>query len=146
VDQKISYAQYSNALLISPNEFEFADYCKKNNIVTGNYSKLFELNSKLQYCLLKLGSSGCSLVTKNMKRYDSNVWKNLNSKYDVISTVGAGDCVLATFVMAFISGNDLTKSLQLADIAGCVNVMNFGTYQPTLLDIKKTKEEIENVA
>ena len=140
VDQKVNFNQYNNAVLISPNEEEYTAYCGKLAIPYDSYSKLFEYNKKLQFGLLKLGSKGCKLIEKNLTTLESNLSRKLD--IDVKSTVGAGDCVLATFVMAYLSKMSLSECLELADMAGCVKVMNYGTYQPTLDDLLQMKKKV----
>ena len=145
VDQKVNFNQYNNAVLISPNEEEYSLYCDKLDIPydihsISNYSKLFEYNKKLQFGLLKLGSKGCRLIEKNLNTLESNLSRKLD--IDVRSTVGAGDCVLATFVMAYLSKMSLSECLELADMAGCVKVMNYGTYQPTLDDLLQMQKKV----
>ncbi len=89
---KLKYAVKYSPFLVKPNESELKDYFTDTDFTEKDFSSL---NSK--YVLLSLGEKGATLYFKGGSRYMSA------PKGKVISTVGAGDSMLAGFLYALTS-------------------------------------------
>lgn len=76
---------------------------------------------QIQNILVSCGEDGSLLITKEFT-YKANALK-----VDVVSTVGAGDSMLAAFLHNFQKTNDLKKACQFAACAGSLAVTDIST-------------------
>ena len=73
---------------------------------------------------------------------DGALWLNTDKKYsaketNVFDICGAGDTFLASLATAYLSFNDLEKSIKFANLCASITVNHFGVYAVTIEDIKK---------
>ncbi len=59
--------------------------------------------------------------------------------YDV---TGAGDTVIATLALAYVSGGNLKEAAELANLAGGLVVLKFGTAQPTAAELIEATRDL----
>ena len=108
---------------IKPNRFELSrlvgkDLHSESEIVTA----CEEIHGKgIQYILVSRGKEGLILSTKDRKI------KAVAPPVEVDSTVGAGDSVVAGFILAHSRGEGLTECVRLACAAGTATAQTPGT-------------------
>ena len=98
--------------------------------LAGNYEPVIIAATKLvkrglPMALITLGAAGAVLVT------DNGVWLATSPPVTPLSTVGAGDCTLAGFVMGISDGLSLERALALGVAYGSTAVTLPGTTIPT---------------
>lgn len=91
------------------------------------------LNTKDRIILVKDGSRGTSLYTRN------EAFKIGAFEAEEVDATGAGDCFDATFLSMLCSGSDLKTALKYANAAGALAVQSRGP-----MEGNSTKEEISN--
>lgn len=93
------------------------------------------LKQGLEAVLVTLGASGAVLVST------AGAWIAQPPKTTVVSTVGAGDCTLAGFIMGQSSGLSQPESLALGVAYGSAAAALPGTTIPTpdLVDVAGTR-------
>jgi D-beta-D-heptose 7-phosphate kinase/D-beta-D-heptose 1-phosphate adenosyltransferase len=117
------YSRYKGTTVITPNR-------KETSLAVGFALDTIEDAAKAADMLLKrleleavvitLDKEGAYLATRSMARHIATVPRNV---YDV---TGAGDVVLATLAVAIASGCDEQTAVQLANVAGGIEVEKFG--------------------
>lgn len=98
--------------------------------LAGNYEPVIVAATQLvkrglPMALITLGAAGAVLVT------DNGVWLATSPPVTPVSTVGAGDCTLAGFVMGLSDGLSPERALALGVAYGSVAVTLPGTTIPT---------------
>lgn len=84
---------------------------------------------KHQALLITRGKEGMSLFQRGKK----TIHIPIHGTDEVADVTGAGDTVIATFTLALASGGTFNEAAQLANYAGGIVVMKYGT-RPVLLD------------
>jgi len=103
-DDPISENLLNYLTYISPNETELLridESINKENVVEEIRKKLIEKHPNLRV-LLKLGSHGASIITKDYYvqcEVATKVNPHVLDEYKIIDTVGAGDCFTGAFAV-----------------------------------------------
>lgn len=125
--------------LIKPNIHELEDYLNSKlpttkDIVNASLKLIEDFN--IQYVLVSLGEKGSVLVSKELSLLASAL--NVN----VVSTVGAGDSMLAGFIFALTQNISLEESLKYANCCGglAVSEASLGAFNS-----KNIEEEINKI-
>ncbi|UCF17457.1 MAG: D-glycero-beta-D-manno-heptose 1-phosphate adenylyltransferase, partial [Phycisphaerales bacterium] len=126
------YMKYRGATLITPNRkesstavgFEVTDAETAARAAGDLLAKL-----ELQAVVITLDKQGAYLKTQDE---DKIIPTRARSVYDV---TGAGDMVLATLAISLAAGCDYETAVQLANIAGGIEVEKFGTATVTVEEI-----------
>lgn len=77
-------------------------------------------NSELEILVLKNGSRGCSIYTRE-GRSDIGAYS-----IEPVDATGAGDCFDGAFICGLLEGKGLTEAARMASAAGALNTMAFG--------------------
>lgn len=93
--------------------------------------------TKITYVLVSMGELGSLLISKD-ESYLANILK-----VDVISTVGAGDSMLAGFLYNFLKTGDPARALQFAACTGSLAVSAVSTEALRNSDIEFLSKSIE---
>jgi len=92
---------------------------------------------KHEALLITRGKDGMALFEQGRKTVHIPVY----GPDEVADVTGAGDTVIATFTLALAAGADFGDAARLANLAGGIVVMKYGT-RPVLLDeLAKAVEE-----
>lgn len=122
--------------LIKPNLEELSEFTGRNvepKEVPEIGKKIIE-EYGVNYVLVSMGHLGACLVTPNEAIFD----KFVNRKFKVVTTVGAGDCLLAGFITKMSEGKPIKECLHFANFCGAAKC--YFSHIPTLNDIKKIQE------
>ncbi|AKE41396.1 putative fructose-1-phosphate kinase [Corynebacterium kutscheri] len=122
--------------ILKPNGMELGQLVGVNGLELeaqaekGNYLPVIEAARKMvvrgvEHVLVTLGSAGAVLVTTN------NAWVATPPPAKILSTVGAGDCTLAGFIMAHTDGKPLDECLRQGVAYGTAAASLPGTTIPT---------------
>ena len=84
---------------------------------------------KHQALLITRGKDGMALFERGKK----TVHIPIHGNDEVADVTGAGDTVIATFTLALAAGASFSEAAQLANYAGGIVVMKYGT-RPVLLE------------
>lgn len=125
--------------LIKPNKDEAENYAKKP-VKTVNDAIDVANNWRLcgiENVIISLGKTGAILACE-----DGN-YAAETKKIDAVSTIGAGDSMIAGFIAAFINGEPPTQRLQKAVAFGTAACMQEGTKPPLKLDVCNIIDEIK---
>jgi D-beta-D-heptose 7-phosphate kinase/D-beta-D-heptose 1-phosphate adenosyltransferase len=126
------YSKYAGATLITPNRKETSTtvgFEIENSASAGRAARQLRSNLNLQAVIITLDKEGAYLETENESQI---VPTRPRSVYDVS---GAGDMVLATLAVALAGGCDYKTAVQLANIAGGIEVEKFGTATVSIEEI-----------
>jgi D-beta-D-heptose 7-phosphate kinase/D-beta-D-heptose 1-phosphate adenosyltransferase len=126
------FAKYAHASVLTPNRMEasiasgveiktIADAAKAAKILTDKLS--------LEAVVITLDKDGAYLKAGSLEEHIPTVVRNV---YDVS---GAGDMVLATLAVSLAAGNDYKTAVQIANIAGGIEVEKFGTATVSIEEI-----------
>jgi D-beta-D-heptose 7-phosphate kinase/D-beta-D-heptose 1-phosphate adenosyltransferase len=121
---RADYSKYTSATLITPNRTEASLAVGFELKTADNYPKAADdLADKLQLdaVVITLDKEGAYLKTDSISELVPTRPRNV---YDVS---GAGDMVLATLAVALAAGCDYKSAVQIANIAGGLEVEKFGT-------------------
>jgi D-beta-D-heptose 7-phosphate kinase/D-beta-D-heptose 1-phosphate adenosyltransferase len=126
------YAKYNGALMVAPNRKE-ASVAVGFEIKTPHHAarsakKLMRMFA-LGAVVITLDKDGAYLKTRDAEKFIPTKTRNV---YDV---TGAGDIVLAALAMTLARGRDFEAAVQLANIAGGIEVEKFGTAAVTVDEI-----------
>ena len=77
-------------------------------------------NPKMEIVVLKNGSKGCSVYTRE-KRFSLGVYPTT-----VIDATGAGDCFDGAFLCALLEGRSILDAAKMASAAAALNTVAFG--------------------
>ncbi len=104
--------------VIKPNKYEIEMHCKKKlssiEDVAREGMKLNE--SGIEYVIISMGAEGAMISSKDGAIYAKT------PKVDVINTVGAGDSLLSSSLIAIENGDNAENILKRAVAAGCAAV------------------------
>lgn len=123
------YSKYAGASLVTPNRFETSQATGLAIDTVEDAAKAADQLRKklsLEAVVVTLDKEGALLCTSGTSEHIPTIPRNV---YDVS---GAGDMVLATLAVAIASGCDHKTSVQLANIAGGLEVEKFGTATVTI--------------
>ncbi|AZA09103.1 1-phosphofructokinase [Corynebacterium pseudopelargi] len=131
--------------MLKPNAFELGQLTQRDGEALeaaaeeGDVSGVIEaaqqlIERGLEQVLVTLGAAGAVLVTKE------HTWVATPPPVTVVSTVGAGDCTLAGYLLALNAGEDTAKALRIAVAYGSAATALPGTSIPTpdQLDVAHT--------
>ncbi len=135
VDPKGSnYLKYKNANFLTPNLKELS---KISKMKVETESEIYEAGMKLYHKLnltgliVTRGKDGISVI-----RNDGHKMITLPTKAkEVYDVSGAGDTVMAMFVLSYLSGLLLEESAELANLAAGIVVGKIGTSSTTIEEI-----------
>ena len=121
-------------LLIKPNRDEISGYIGREiNTVDEMLDVAKDLCQKgVENVLISSGENGAVLACKG------GAFKVSPPKITAISTIGAGDSMIAGFIYAYISGKTKSDCLKYAVSFGTAACLQKGTLPPDIKDIQKT--------
>ncbi len=120
--------------LIKPNQEEIASYCKTENFsdVAGKLHK-----NGIENVMVSLGKDGALLVCND------GIFTAKPPKIQAVSTIGAGDSMIAGFLSALLLKKSRKECLINAVAFGTAKCLKDGTNPPRIEDIERIKSEIE---
>ena len=125
--------------LIKPNEQEIQTYtgvCA--NTVDEAATLANELRKKgVENVLLSLGARGAALACAEGVLYGKS------SKIEAVSTIGAGDSMIAGFLAAYAQGKSMSESLRLAIAYGTAACLQKGTNPPLPKDVVSIESQVK---
>jgi len=118
-----SFDCYKNSFLLKPNLKEFEIIMGKSNnkeefIKKG---KMMLSNLSLEYLLVTEGKDGMTLFSNNKVKHFQAL------QQDVFDVTGAGDTVISILTACFLSGEDITKSVDYSNTAASLSVQKLGS-------------------
>ena len=118
-----SFDCYKNGFLLKPNLKEFEIIMGKSNnkdefIKKG---KMMLSNLSLEYLLVTEGKHGMTLFSNNKVKHFQAL------QQDVFDVTGAGDTVISILTACFLSGEDITKSVDYSNTAASLSVQKLGS-------------------
>ncbi len=118
-----SFDCYKNGFLLKPNLKEFEIIMGKSNnkeefIKKG---KMMLSNLSLEYLLVTEGKDGMTLFSNNKVKHFQAL------QQDVFDVTGAGDTVISILTACFLSGEDITKSVDYSNTAASLSVQKLGS-------------------
>ncbi len=125
--------------LIKPNEEEISAYFNtqiKDLDTAALYAEKI-YSEGIQNVMISLGGSGAVLLCAD------GVFKAVPPKIKVVSTIGAGDSMIAGFIFGFTKGISKEKQLKLAVSFGTAACLTEGTAPPELDKIFNISEQIK---
>lgn len=135
VDPKGSdYLKYKNAKFLTPNLKELSKISKVNikkeeDVYNAGMKLYHKLN--LEGLIVTRGKDGISII-----RNDGHKMITLPTHaQEVYDVSGAGDTVMAMFVLSYLSGLSLEESAELANIAAGIVVGKIGTSSATIDEV-----------
>lgn len=130
VDTKPSHFSYfKNVFLITPNHKEVTEASGISDIRQAAKAINKRLNCNI---LVTQGEDGMTLLEKGHFYHFSAVER------EVSDIVGAGDTVIASLALAYVSGLGLPDSASLANHAASISVSKFGTAASTGKELKES--------
>ncbi len=118
-----SFDCYKYSFLLKPNKKEFEvimgksnnreEFVKKGKIMLNDLS--------LEYLLVTEGKDGMTLFSSNkVEHFDA-------LKQDVFDVTGAGDTVISILTACYLSGEDISKSVEYSNTAASLSVQKLGS-------------------
>jgi D-beta-D-heptose 7-phosphate kinase/D-beta-D-heptose 1-phosphate adenosyltransferase len=134
IDPAVShdYAKYAGATLLTPNRCEVSTALAFEVRTTADAAKAARCLAEalsLEAVVITLDKEGAYLFTKDISEL---VGARPRTVYDV---TGAGDVVLATLAVSLTADGDYRTAVQLANIAGGIEVEKFGAATVTVSEI-----------
>jgi rfaE bifunctional protein kinase chain/domain len=133
IDSRFHFSQYSGFTAATPNEPEVEAAL---GITIGKDAAKLEAAGrtllrrlKHEALLITRGKDGMALFERGKKTVHIPIY----GSDEVADVTGAGDTVIATFTLALASGASSVQAAQLANYAGGIVVMKYGT-RPVLLE------------
>jgi len=126
------YTRYAGATLIAPNRTEASEavgFEVASEQAAREAAKKLADVLRLQAVVITMDKEGAYLKTKDISQLVST---RPRSVYDV---TGAGDMVLATLAVTLAAGCDYKTAVQLANIAGGIEVEKFGAATVSIQEI-----------
>lgn len=125
--------------LIKPNKDEAAAFAGEKVETTEQAAKaaLDFYNKGVQNVIISLGEDGAVLAC------DKGVFCASAPKIEAVSTIGAGDSMIAGFVAAAASGLDIENALVQAIAYGSAACLKDGTQAPEPDDIERIKKDVK---
>ena len=128
--------------IVKPNEFELGEMfgveIKTLDDILTYANKLKDLGAK--NVLVSRGKDGAVLVTENNDVYTVDV-----AKGKIISTVAAGDSMLAMFVAKYDETNNFEESLRYASAAGGATSFSVGVGEKDLIESLVNEIKVEKI-
>jgi D-beta-D-heptose 7-phosphate kinase / D-beta-D-heptose 1-phosphate adenosyltransferase len=126
------YSKYRGASVVTPNRTEASKVVGFDIKTIGDAQRAGEkllAEFDFEAVVVTIDRDGMFLVTKQQSRHIATVPRSV---YDV---TGAGDMVLSMMAVAAAAGNDYDTAVQLANIAGGIEVEKFGVATVTTDEI-----------
>lgn len=125
--------------LIKPNEEELAAYvgCPVKSMTAAVEKAMLFADGKIENVLISMGAQGAALLTKG------KIYTAKPPKVQAISTVGAGDSMIAGFLAASSCGDSLEKCLKQAVAYGTAACLTEGTLPPRPADVERIYNQVE---
>ncbi len=126
------YSKYEGATLITPNRQESSNavgFELQNETDYANAASKLIKQLKLEAIVITLDKSGAYLKTKGISQIIPT------RPRDVYDVTGAGDMVLSTIALTLAAGYDYKTAVELANIAGGIEVGKFGNQTVTIDEI-----------
>jgi len=129
-DPKCGYYRYTNSNFITPNLNELS---WMSGIEINNDDDIYRAGDKLYHDLklegliITRGEGGISIIRNNGSKMITIPTK----AREVSNVVGAGDTVIATFALAYLSGLSMEEAAEVANLAAGVVVGKVGTAMAT---------------
>ena len=126
------YSKYEGATLITPNRQESSNavgFELKNETDYAKAAAKLIKKLKLEAIIITLDKSGAYLKTKGISQIIPT------RPRDVYDVTGAGDMVLSTIALTLAAGYDYKSAVELANIAGGIEVGKFGNQTVTIDEI-----------
>jgi len=126
------YKKYTGASLITPNRRETSEavgFEIRDEATAAKGAEVLKNKLGLEAVVITLDKEGAYLLTDDICEMVGTIPRNV---YDV---TGAGDMVLATLAMVLACGYDYRSAVQLANIAGGLEVEKFGVATVTVDEI-----------
>lgn len=127
VDSRFSLSYFKGATTATPNEEEFEKAIKKS---LPEDLREFEKEGErlrafleLEALLVTRGSKGMALFEKGKKA----IHIGIVGKGEVVDVTGAGDTVIATYIVSLSNGADFVEAANIANVAGGIVVQKPGT-------------------
>ncbi len=125
--------------LIKPNEQEIQTY---TGVCPGNEKEAATLAESLRQkgvenVLLSLGARGAVLSC------DEGIFYGKSPKIEAVSTIGAGDSMIAGFLSAYAQGKTKSEALKRAIAYGTAACLQPGTNPPLPQDVEKIETQTE---
>lgn len=126
--------------LIKPNQEEISAYFKKDIKTLKDAEECaLELSlAGIENVLISLGELGALLAVKN------RVYSAEPPKIEAVSTIGAGDSMIAGFIAATVSGEGERSSLIRSVAFGSAACLTEGTRPPRTEDVKRIIKSIKS--
>lgn len=141
IDSRFSLESYSKMTAATPNEPEVEAAL---GTTIGNDAKKLEwagrtLLRKLKHdaLLITRGKDGMALFERGKK----TVHIPIHGTDEIADVTGAGDTVIATFTLALAAGGSYYEAARLANYAGGIVVMKYGTRPVMFEELAKAVEE-----
>ena len=126
------YSKYEGATLITPNRQESSNavgFALENETDFTNAAAWLVKKLKLEAVVITLDKSGAYLKTKGISQLIPT------RPRDVYDVTGAGDMVLSTIALTLAAGYDYKTAVELANIAGGIEVRKFGNQTVSIDEI-----------
>ncbi len=127
VDSRFSLLDFKGATTATPNEEEFEKAIKKplpeNLSEFEKEGERLRAQLELDALLVTRGSKGMALFEKGKKA----VHIDIVGKDEVVDVTGAGDTVMATYILSLSTGADFVEAANIANVAGGIVVQKPGT-------------------
>lgn len=129
--------------IVKPNEFELAEMFGVEINTVKDIAKYARKLQKMgaKNVLVSRGSKGAILFAENGKVFSANI-----AKGKVVSTIAAGDSMLAMFVAKYDETGDYKLSLQYASAAGGATSFSAGVGKKELIEELLEQIKVEEVA
>lgn len=136
-DKPFEEALKKGVFLVKPNKKELEEFFKREILTDNDLLKAGKELQKLgaKNVLISLGGDGSLLITEN------NILRGKAPKGNVISTVGAGDSMVAGIIYGLSQGNSLEDSLKYGIASGSSTAFSKGV--TTLESMKNLLPNIE---
>lgn len=130
---------YVSPWLIKPNRDELAALCGTPiDSVAGAFRCAEELTRDgVGSVLVSLGAEGAAIICKSGERFVARTQPIV-----AVSTIGAGDSMLAGFISAMAEGDDRSRALASAVAWGTAKCLREGTLPPLPEDISKIRRTV----
>jgi rfaE bifunctional protein kinase chain/domain len=143
VDSRFSLEQYTSMTAATPNEPEVEEAL---GVAIGNDLKKLESAGrtllrrlKHQALLITRGKDGMALFERGKKTEHIPI----HGSDEIADVTGAGDTVIATFTLALAAGATFSEAARLANYAGGIVVMKYGTRPVMFEELKRAVAEGE---
>ncbi|MEO2066012.1 MAG: D-glycero-beta-D-manno-heptose-7-phosphate kinase [Desulfurobacteriaceae bacterium] len=129
-----NFKVYKNVTAMTPNikeTFQAVGIRPKTNEEAETAGKKLIEEFQLDFAVITRSEKGMSVITKSRVKHIPTRAKQV---YDV---TGAGDTVISTFALAFVSGADPFTAAEVANLAAGIVVGKVGTATVTLKELKE---------